>query len=148
MDLVEVLYTRICCSTAGSYIYRVRNTLINLFVDYGGSFISSVKEPVVASDSGVEIEGALCDFDRWYDRSYVSVNKNSELDIHLDDARFPRTNRFNILDWWGTNGPRLPTLARIARHVLAVPATTVASEATFSVGVGYNESVHVCFQMQ
>ncbi|KAK4411776.1 putative AC transposase [Sesamum angolense] len=33
-----------------------------------------------------------------------------------------------------TNSPRLPVLAKIARDILAVPATTVASEAAFSVG--------------
>ncbi|KAK4389874.1 putative AC transposase [Sesamum angolense] len=51
----------------------------------------------------------------------------------LHEARFPRAETFNILDWWKINCPRLPVLAKIARDILAVPAAIVASEAAFSV---------------
>ncbi|KAK4394190.1 Zinc finger BED domain-containing protein DAYSLEEPER [Sesamum angolense] len=60
-------------------------------------------------------------------------NEESELECYLEEARFPGAETFNILDWWKTS-PRLPILAKIASDILAVPATTVASEAAFSVG--------------
>uniref|UniRef100_A0ACD5ZWZ7 Uncharacterized protein n=1 Tax=Avena sativa TaxID=4498 RepID=A0ACD5ZWZ7_AVESA len=39
---------------------------------------------------------------------------------------------FDILKWWDVNSARYPTLGRIARDVLAVPASPVASESAFS----------------
>ncbi|KAL4574973.1 hypothetical protein LXL04_021813 [Taraxacum kok-saghyz] len=39
-----------------------------------------------------------------------------------------------LMSWWKTNSAKYPTLAKIARDILAVPATSVASEAAFSVG--------------
>ncbi|KAL0453469.1 UNVERIFIED_CONTAM: putative AC transposase [Sesamum latifolium] len=47
---------------------------------------------------------------------------------------FSRAEIFSILDLWKTNRPKLPILTKVARDILAVSATTIASEATFSIG--------------
>ncbi|KAL0404464.1 UNVERIFIED_CONTAM: Zinc finger BED domain-containing protein DAYSLEEPER [Sesamum radiatum] len=86
------------------------------------------------SSSGIETRASLRDFDRWCYELRVSNNQKSELESYLEEARFPRAETFNILDWWKTNSPRLPILEKIARDILAVPATTIASESAFSVG--------------
>ncbi|KAL9690084.1 hypothetical protein QQ045_010477 [Rhodiola kirilowii] len=39
---------------------------------------------------------------------------------------------FNILGWWKMHSPRFPTLSQMARDILAVPISTVASESAFS----------------
>ena len=39
-----------------------------------------------------------------------------------------------VLTWWKVHGPRYPVVARMARDVLAVPVSTVASESAFSAG--------------
>jgi glucose-6-phosphate dehydrogenase assembly protein OpcA len=44
----------------------------------------------------------------------------------------PRTLDFDILAWWKANGPKYPTLQRIARDILAILVSTVALESTFS----------------
>ena len=41
-------------------------------------------------------------------------------------------NEVDALKWWRKNGARFPKLAKIARDFLSVPASTVASEAAFS----------------
>jgi hAT family C-terminal dimerisation region/Domain of unknown function (DUF4413) len=41
---------------------------------------------------------------------------------------------FNILSWWKTNANRYPILSSIARDVLAIQVSTVASESAFSTG--------------
>ena len=38
----------------------------------------------------------------------------------------------DVLGWWKVHGPRYPVIARMAHDVLAVPASTVASESAFS----------------
>ncbi|KAH9736340.1 protein kinase domain-containing protein [Citrus sinensis] len=58
-----------------------------------------------------------------------------ELDSFLDEKVIPRMEDFNILSWWKTNANRYSTLARIARDILAIPITTVASESAFSTGL-------------
>ena len=42
---------------------------------------------------------------------------------------------FDILAWWKSNGPKYPTLQRIAKDILAIPVTIVASEFAFSTSV-------------
>ena len=60
------------------------------------------------------------------------VNIKSELDHYLEENIFPRTQDFDILNWWKANGVRYPTLQLIARDILAIPVSTVASESAFS----------------
>ena len=40
----------------------------------------------------------------------------------------------DVLGWWKIHGPRYPVVARMARDVLAVPVSTVASESASSAG--------------
>ncbi|CAK8563417.1 unnamed protein product [Lathyrus sativus] len=40
----------------------------------------------------------------------------------------------NVLEWWKVNSGQYPILANIARDVLAIPISIVASESAFSTG--------------
>ena len=60
-----------------------------------------------------------------------------ELDHYLENDLMPRTLDFDILTWWKANGPEYPTLQWIARDILAIPVSTVASESTFSTSGRY-----------
>jgi hypothetical protein len=51
----------------------------------------------------------------------------------LEDVDTPNEN-FDILMWWKVNLTKFPILAEVARDVLAIPITTVASESAFSTG--------------
>jgi hypothetical protein len=50
----------------------------------------------------------------------------------LDDADLEED--FDILAWWKLKAPKYPILAKVARDILVVPISTVASESTFSIG--------------
>ncbi|XP_025800207.1 zinc finger BED domain-containing protein RICESLEEPER 2-like [Panicum hallii] len=56
----------------------------------------------------------------------------SEIDKYLSEDNENDSKKFDILTWWKVNESRLPILARIARDVLAIPISTVASESVFS----------------
>ncbi|XP_071905947.1 zinc finger BED domain-containing protein RICESLEEPER 2-like [Coffea arabica] len=58
----------------------------------------------------------------------------SKLDIYLNEESEKNDERFDILLWWKANSLRFPILSKIARDVLAVPISTVASESAFSIG--------------
>ncbi|GAB2273392.1 hypothetical protein Dimus_008188 [Dionaea muscipula] len=59
---------------------------------------------------------------------------NSELDTYLSEKVDKGGDSYTILDWWRLNSPRYPILGRMARDVLAIPVSTVASEYAFSTG--------------
>ncbi|KAH9803374.1 BED-type domain-containing protein [Citrus sinensis] len=59
----------------------------------------------------------------------------SEVEMYLKDpVEDPSNLKLNVLLWWRVNGSRYPILEKIARDVLAVPVSTVASESAFSNG--------------
>lgn len=94
--------------------------------------VGSYNDNMVASN-----DDELSRFDSWYMRgrfSNIISHKKSELEEYLEEPLFPRTKNFNVLNWWKINSAKLPTLAKMARDILAVPATTVTSEASFSIG--------------
>ncbi|KAK1393979.1 hypothetical protein POM88_013035 [Heracleum sosnowskyi] len=66
------------------------------------------------------------------DLSDVSIK--SKLDLYLEEPRLNRDAELNILEFWGKNESKYGELSYMARDILSVPLTTVASESTFSIG--------------
>ena len=65
-----------------------------------------------------------------FEPSRLSSSK-SMLHTYLEESRLP-LGELDVLSWWKTNEHRYPSVARMARDILAIPITTVASESTFS----------------
>ena len=63
-----------------------------------------------------------------------TTNSKSELELYLDEPRMKRSDRLDVLSYWKTNQCRYPILAAIARDVLCIPVSTVASKSAFNVG--------------
>ncbi|KAH9697027.1 BED-type domain-containing protein [Citrus sinensis] len=61
---------------------------------------------------------------------------NDELDTYLGEKLVPFNveEEFDVLAWWKMNGGNYPILSQIARNILAIPVTTVASEYAFNTG--------------
>ncbi|XP_016681273.1 zinc finger BED domain-containing protein RICESLEEPER 2-like [Gossypium hirsutum] len=62
----------------------------------------------------------------------VGLESKSNLDRYLGEDCENNLDSFNLLLWWKVNSPRFPIVAQMARDVLSVPISTVASESTFS----------------
>ena len=60
----------------------------------------------------------------------------SQLDTYLDEPTldFDYSEQMDVLDWWKNNSQRFSDLALMARDLLSIPITTVASEFAFSIG--------------
>jgi hypothetical protein len=95
------------------------------FVDNGNSSSQERNnEEVVLADS------ALSD---WHEHVKIKeATSRCELQRYLEEGFHPCTPDFDILQWWAVNSARYPILGNIARDVLAVPASSVASESAFS----------------
>ncbi|KAL4298123.1 hypothetical protein GQ457_12G015520 [Hibiscus cannabinus] len=60
--------------------------------------------------------------------------EKTELEKYLSEEVEPNDLNFDILEWWSGSQMRYPVLARMARDVLAIPISTIASESAFSTG--------------
>lgn len=57
-----------------------------------------------------------------------SQESSTELNAYLQDEMVPLDQKdFDILKWWKDNCDRYPTVARMARDFLAIPACTIPS---------------------
>ena len=61
-----------------------------------------------------------------------SRGTRTELDKYLAEECEDETKHFDILAWWKGQSSRFPILSRMARDVLSIPISTVASESAFS----------------
>ncbi|KAF7145906.1 hypothetical protein RHSIM_Rhsim04G0141100 [Rhododendron simsii] len=118
---------------------RVKGVLDKLYDAYANK--GEIRVQVAsATPSGVVDEGCddrlslASEFDTYLEQEYSSVC-SSEVDKYVNDLcerkDFPE---FDILLWWKNNSDKYPILSQVARDVLAIPVSTVASESAFSMG--------------
>ena len=110
-------------------------------VDHGVSSSSCSIGDKFTKPSGVDNEEVL-DFGEIMSQMFrresgnlESCEEKSELDKYLGDAYESLNDpSFDLLMWWKDQKKRYPILAKMARDVLAIPVSTVASESAFSTG--------------
>ncbi|XP_062151830.1 zinc finger BED domain-containing protein RICESLEEPER 2-like [Alnus glutinosa] len=76
---------------------------------------------------------ALKDFHTFQARRNLMLAQTEIEKYYVEGVEIP-SDTFDILMWWNVNSAKYPVLSRIARDVLAIPLTTVASESAFSTG--------------
>ncbi|CAN1285999.1 Zinc finger BED domain-containing protein RICESLEEPER 1 [Linum perenne] len=73
-----------------------------------------------------------------YDLQHKEIGNRAELDKYLDDAcegAGDVTEEFDILTWWKVVGAyKYPVMSEIAKDILAIHVSSVASESAFSNG--------------
>jgi hypothetical protein len=104
--------------------------------EMGGSSSSSTTQS--ASSSKQTTSSMACLVSREFEsflESSASETSKSELLIYLDEANHPLNDKnFNLLHYWKVNALRFPVVSTMAKKFLAVPASSVSSESTFSCG--------------
>lgn len=74
------------------------------------------------------------EFDSFRYDDLTAHRQKSQLEFYLDESRANINAKVDILFFWKGNEFRYPDLACMARDILSVPISTVASESTFSNG--------------
>ncbi|KAK2633939.1 hypothetical protein Ddye_028731 [Dipteronia dyeriana] len=69
-----------------------------------------------------------------YEQKSEASQASSKLEYYLEKPVIPRVENFDILTWWKVNAYKYPTLHCIAKDILAIPVSMVASESAFSTG--------------
>lgn len=129
----------------------VRSELTKLFDEYrkmgsaasifGEASSSSTMSSGFAIGASTEAEpsqdGVMHQLKSAFKRYKAASGQNSErteLEKYLAEETEDDALDFDVLGWWKMNSHRFPTISAMARDVLAVPISTVASEAAFSTG--------------
>ncbi|PPD85939.1 hypothetical protein GOBAR_DD17122 [Gossypium barbadense] len=73
------------------------------------------------------------DYKRYLNESSTRSEK-SQLDIYLEEPELKLNSQIDVLDYWSKSSVRYNELSLLARDLLAIPISTVASESAFSMG--------------
>ncbi|PKI49225.1 hypothetical protein CRG98_030374 [Punica granatum] len=60
------------------------------------------------------------------------MGSKSELEQYLDSPTEPESDSFDVLRWWNDKKSTYKVLSSMAKDILAIPVSTVASESAFS----------------
>ena len=143
MRVVDFTYPQMYLPSEASHnISTIRRVLFELYDEYVALAANPTGGPMASSSSQRQGTNATkktrCgDFDQYCDEVETSEPHKSELVDYLDKPRQKigeDLDEFDCLGWWKINRISYPVLSRIACDILAIPITTVASEATFSAG--------------
>ncbi|KAG4138741.1 hypothetical protein ERO13_D07G152450v2 [Gossypium hirsutum] len=152
LNYVQYCFTTIYGDHASDFVETILSNLRLLFDEYvkkskstssslAGSSNVSDKNPI---DSGLdEHNDSSADFGGYFDESddykrYLNESstrsEKSQLDIYLEEPELELNSQIDVLDYWGKSSVRYNELSLLARDLLAIPISTVASELAFSMG--------------
>ncbi|KAI3426658.1 uncharacterized protein J3R85_009711 [Psidium guajava] len=97
---------------------------------------SSSRHNILVEDILENIEDHLDEYDAFESEHFGSQSSKSQLDLYLEENRLDRKQHpnLNVLDYWKAHSQRYPVLSLMARDILSIPITSVASESAFSIG--------------
>ena len=137
MSVLEFYFDKLYGENASGEIQNIRQLCYDLLREYQSKKSlqnEGTSDSSMISSSSVKDLVTLSEYDL-----FVSQKKSkkvnsvySELDNYLEEDVLPRTQGFDVLSWWRSNAPKYTTLQAIARDILAIPVSTVASESAFS----------------
>ncbi|KZV55410.1 hypothetical protein F511_06460, partial [Dorcoceras hygrometricum] len=139
MKTIQFYYPLVYGEMASFEIEKLKKKLYDLVEEYKKKSKQFQKEKSSQSSSSrppvPKRSGYADKFEMFMDSNINIELEKSELDYYLEESLLPRnTDGFDILCWWKTNGIKYPILHDVAKDVLAIPVSTVASESTFSTG--------------
>ncbi|XP_022875812.1 zinc finger BED domain-containing protein RICESLEEPER 2-like [Olea europaea var. sylvestris] len=138
MKLVEYYFPLIFGDEAQEEVEKVRAFGHKLLKEYERPHRSTENTSLFPSSSQSESSttsgkhSRMAGFDTFVSLSVTADHVKIEFDVFLDEPVLPRVDDFDLLTWWKANSIKYPTLQKVARDLLAIPVSTVASESAFS----------------
>uniref|UniRef100_A0ACD5Y2T1 Uncharacterized protein n=1 Tax=Avena sativa TaxID=4498 RepID=A0ACD5Y2T1_AVESA len=140
-----------CRPDTDSYSDDVRDTLLSLYYEYSGHPVedrsrssgSKTSKETVVNEDGSKIEDdlspAYCNHYRDYDCS--EARPMTELGQYLHQPGYCR-GQTSVLEWWKEHNLTYPTIARMARDILAIPYKSDYEAPTTTAKLAICESGH------
>ncbi|CAB4263761.1 unnamed protein product [Prunus armeniaca] len=144
IQFVEFCYKRLYGYNSEE-MTKVRDMLFSLFDLYFRIYSSSESVSGTSSASNgarshvddmvsKECLDVMKEFDNFESEEFTTSAQKTQLQLYLDEPKIDRKTKLNVLDFWKVNQFRYPELSILARDLLYIPISTVASESAFSVG--------------
>ncbi|XP_038679444.1 zinc finger BED domain-containing protein RICESLEEPER 2-like [Tripterygium wilfordii] len=143
LKLMEYYFPKFYKESASEEISRIRTLCYDLFYEYHSRYMKDKEDHNHGLGESSSSFNKVRDSGKssWSDpgfEAFISQNEDelgrNELDNYLSEKNLPLMNEFEILAWWKSNGLKYPILQKIARDILAIPISSVASESAFSMG--------------
>lgn len=135
MVVLNFWFPKLYGEESSAQVSRIKDMCYDLLNDYQQIKLRDA-QPTAPSIGTTAIIDDEAEFDAYVETIVVAEDSSSsvkyELDHYLKEPVIKNTPEFDILNWWKVNGVVYPTLQAIARDVLAIPISTVASESAFS----------------
>ncbi|XP_050909458.1 zinc finger BED domain-containing protein RICESLEEPER 1-like [Lathyrus oleraceus] len=133
LKLVVWMAARIYDTSDAEYLkIKLGSYLKSIFDEYSGRAVSRLGSSVNLS-GGFNAVNDPYHCAEFYQSDECSTSE-TELQKYIQEEVENRPPNFDVLEWWKVNSSRYPILASIAREVLAIPISSVASESAFSTG--------------
>ncbi|XP_059629883.1 zinc finger BED domain-containing protein RICESLEEPER 2-like [Cornus florida] len=144
-------YVKFCCTKlhplhkVDELMHRVKEAMSRIFAKYQlYDSINSASASSTQKSNGMAVDGPFREACEPEDsllsryRKYLKAKKvgscKSEVDRYLEESCEECGPNFEILSWWKLNCSRYRVLAQVAKDVLAIPVSTIATESTFCTG--------------
>ncbi|XP_016498971.1 zinc finger BED domain-containing protein RICESLEEPER 3-like isoform X1 [Nicotiana tabacum] len=135
MKFVKFCFSKIDPATADAKVKIVEDHLQLLFKEYlvSSTSISLMEEHAYGRCTN-EARDEFEEFDVFENQE--SGRGKTQLDLYMEEPNLDRKANpdLDVLTFWMENRLRFSELSLMARDVLSIPITTVASESTFSIG--------------
>lgn len=132
--VLRFYFAKLYANNSSAQVKRIQDLCYDLLSDYQSKNNSIESSPLI--DTNVVHDDPLVEELESYverEEEASSTNTKSELDHYFGEKVLKKAPPdFDILNWWKANGGLYPTLQTIARDVLAIPISSVASESAFS----------------
>nr|KAJ0221048.1 hypothetical protein LSAT_V11C200064420 [Lactuca sativa] len=138
MEMIEFYFQLLYPKDYVNQVSRIKSFCDDLVKEYKEKSMenSHRSRDYMGSGSTNEMDGDE-NLSAWY--KYVKAKNRvpqlvlkTEFDRYLEEGIEPESQDFDILMWWKLRATKYPILQAIARDILAIPVSTVASKSAFS----------------
>ncbi|XP_015648158.1 zinc finger BED domain-containing protein RICESLEEPER 2-like isoform X2 [Oryza sativa Japonica Group] len=132
LGFIELCFRQAFSHVAGMYFSEVRAKLHELYIQY--SYVNEQSKEILDHKnncSDIQISAPLHNKGQNSTTAQAAVEEFKELYEYLGGGLCTQDDSFDILKWWRGNSSAYPTLAMMARDILAIPGCAVSTESAF-----------------
>ncbi|KAK8308825.1 hypothetical protein V6Z12_D02G086600 [Gossypium hirsutum] len=140
LNYVQYCFNTIYGIHASDFVETILSNLRLLFDEYvkkSNSMSSSLAgSSYVSNKNPVDFGGYFDESDDYklYLNESSTRSEKSQLNIYLEEPELELNSQIDVLDYWSKSSVRYNELSLLARDLLTIPISTVASESAFSMG--------------